>query len=176
MEILLISEKLFRENSPIQDNTNLVKFIPYIGIAQKIYIEPLLGKALFEELQAQVQAAAEPQGSCDAITPDNRKLLQKIAPVLSFYAVYQGIPFHWAAIVNKGITIRESENSRGVAIDDLAQLRRWLRDDAQVLARTLVDFLTEHRDAFPLWRASDECGCATRINGFKNFGIFIPER
>ena len=65
MEILLISEKLFRENSPIQDNTNLVKFIPYIGIAQKIYIEPLLGKALFEELQAQVQAAAEPQGSCD---------------------------------------------------------------------------------------------------------------
>lgn len=46
MEILLISEKLFRENSPIQDNTNLVKFIPYIGIAQKIYIEPLLGKAV----------------------------------------------------------------------------------------------------------------------------------
>ena len=46
MEILLISEKLFRENSPIQDNTNLVKFIPYIGIAQKIYIEPLLGKVV----------------------------------------------------------------------------------------------------------------------------------
>ncbi len=175
MDTLLINEKLFRENSPIKDNTNLSKFIPYLGIAQKIYLERLLGKALLQELQAQVRAA-DPDAGCDAITPANRELLQRIAPVLSFYAVYQGIPFHWAAIVNKGITVRESENSRGVDVNDIAQLRRWLRDDAEALSRILLDFLTEHRDDYPLWRPADDSGCAPNPAKSYDCGIFFPGR
>lgn len=42
-EILLLSEKLFHENSLIQDNIHLSKFIPYIGLAHKIYPSPLGG-------------------------------------------------------------------------------------------------------------------------------------
>lgn len=172
MEILLLSEKLFRENSPIQDNTHLSKFIPYIGLAQKIYLEPILGRALIEELQRQVQSATAPEGSEESISPANRALLQRIAPVLSFYAVYQGIPFHWASIVNKGITIRESENSRGVALDDLAQLRRWLRDDAEILARALTSYLHSHRAEYPLWRPASGSDPGTSFHS----GIFIPAR
>ena len=38
MEIVLINEALFTENSPIKENTIITKFVPYIGIAQKMYI------------------------------------------------------------------------------------------------------------------------------------------
>jgi hypothetical protein len=106
-----------------------------------------------------------------------------LAPALSFYAVYQGIPFHWAAIVNKGITIRESENSKGVDIKDIAQLRRWLKDDAEYLARNLVTYMCGCTEKYPLWKpgAGYGCGCGCDgDNGSKavplDAGIFIPKR
>ena len=127
MEIVLINEELFKENSPIKDDTIITKFVPYISIAQKMYIERILGKPLSDELKDQVKAASRTGATSDKITPENQALILILAPALSFYAVYQGIPFHWAAIVNKGITVRESENSKAVDIKDIAQLRRWLK-------------------------------------------------
>ena len=104
-----------------------------------------------------------------------------IAPALSYYAVYQGLPFHWAAIVNKGVTIRESENSKGVDIKDIAQLRRWLKDDAEELLRQLVEYLCECAANYPLWQPGNYCGgcgCDGNKGGSVPFdaGIFIPRR
>jgi hypothetical protein len=39
MEIILINEEIFKENSPIKDDTIITKFVPYLSIAQKMYIE-----------------------------------------------------------------------------------------------------------------------------------------
>ena len=178
MEVVLINEELFRENSPIKDDTIITKFVPYIGIAQKIYIERILGEPLTDELKDQVKAASRPDATGDEITPENQALILKLAPALSFYAVYQGIPSHWAAIVNKGVTVRDSENSRAVGIDDLAQLRRWLRDDAEELARDLIEYLCRCRDKYPYWRPERGCECngeGAIPNPFEA-GIFIPNR
>ena len=181
METLLINDDLFKENSPIKDDTNITKFMPYIGIAQKMYIERILGKPLTDELKDQVKAASRQGAKGDEITPENQALILALAPALSFYAVYQGIPFHWAAIVNKGITIRESENSKAVDIKDIAQLRRWLKDDAEELARDLIDYLRENRGMYPLWKP--ESGCSRGGNADEgstqspfDTGIFIPKK
>lgn len=180
MEVLLINEGLFKDYSPVKEDTIVKDFIPYISIAQKMYIEKILGKPLTEELQSQIKAASQENATGDEITPLNKALILQIAPPLSFYAVYQGLPFHWASIVNKGVTIRESENSKGVDVKDIAQLRRWVKDDADRLARDLVDYLTECKDNYPLWKPGDACGCGSGANGSaaKPFeaGIFIPKR
>ena len=175
MEVVLINDDLFKENSPIKDDTIITKFVPYISIAQKMYIERILGKPLTDVLKGQIKAGS--------LTPANQALILMLAPALSFYAVYQGIPFHWAAIVNKGITIRESENSKAVDINDVAQLRRWLKDDAEMLSRDLVAYLCRCRDKYPLWQPDKGCGCG--CPGEDNdgstqtqfdTGIFIPKR
>ena len=181
MEVALISEALFKENSPIKDDTIIAKFVPYIGIAQRMYLDKLLGRALVEELQAQIKAAqVEPTPDPYPITEHNQALLQLIAAPLSFYAVYQGIPFHWAAIINKGITVRESENSKAVDIKDIAQLRRWLKDDAEFLIGQLVEYLCECGENYPLWKSGDYCGkgCdgSTTNNLPFDAGIYIPTR
>lgn len=183
MEIALISEDLFKQNSPIQSNTVITEFIPYIVFAQGIYLEPILGKQLIKELQEQIkEASVVPAPDPNPITPTNQALLLQIAPALSFYAVYQGLPFHWAAVVNKGVTIRESENSKGVGINDVAQLRRWLRDDALVWARKLNDYLCECGANYPLWAPAKEwgcpnsdCGCNTSNGPDLDAGIYIPD-
>lgn len=140
----LINESLFKLHSPITGNTDLSEFVPYLSIAQELYIAPVLGEPLINELKQQITQ--------NTLSEANSDLLVKIAPALSFFAIYQGLPFHWASIVNKGITIRESENSRGIDIRDVAQLRRWIRDDAEIFMGLLNDFLCSNRECYPQWK------------------------
>lgn len=175
MEVVLITEDLFKENSPIKDDTIVTKFVPYISIAQKMYIERILGRPLTDELKLQIKAAN--------LTPVNQALILKLAPTLSFYAVYQGIPFHWAAIVNKGVTARESENSKAIDLKDLAQLRRWLKDDAETFSRDLVTYLCLCHDKYPLWQPDKGCGCGCPEDDSGgstetqfDTGIYIPKQ
>jgi len=149
-QLPLITEKLFKQHSPVTSNTDISEFIPYISIAQDLHIAGLLGIPLMEELHEQIES--------NTLTTENSELILKIAPALSFYAVYQALPFHWATIVNKGITIRESENSKGIDIKDLAQLRQWIKNDADTLKDRLTAFLNNHRDIYPLWIPDNICG------------------
>ncbi|WP_165022140.1 DUF6712 family protein [Dysgonomonas sp. ZJ279] len=155
MNTPLINETLFKQHSPVTYNTDITEFVPYISIAQELHIEHVLGEPLMNELQAQITG--------NILTPHNSDLILKIAPALSFYAVYQALPFHWAAIVNKGVTVRESENSKSVDITDIAQLRRWIKDDADVLKNQLIDFLSRNSSDYPLWRPIDSA-CDTSAN------------
>ncbi|SBW07144.1 DUF6712 family protein [uncultured Dysgonomonas sp.] len=164
IQLPLISEKLFKMHSPVTSNTDITEFIPYICIAQELHIASILGEPLMEELCEQVSA--------NTLTPENSDLILKIAPVLSFCAVYQALPFHWATIVNKGITIRESENSKGVDIRDLAQLRQWVKNDADVLKQQLVDFLYKCRTNYPLWQPEDKCKKEMEFDS----GFYFPKR
>jgi hypothetical protein len=153
IQLPLISESLFKQYSPVTSNTNITEFVPYIGIAQELHIEPVLGEPLMSELKKQI--------ADNSLTSENSSLILRIAPALSFYAVYQALPFHWAAIVNKGITIRDSENSKGIDIKDLAQLRQWIKNDADILKGQLVDFLCRCTASYPLWRP--ESGCCNKV-------------
>lgn len=168
--IVIITEELFKQSSPVTSNTDIAEFVPYISIAQDLYISRILGEPLMSELKEQINN--------NTLTPENSDLIIKIAPALSFYAVYQGIPFHWASIVNKGVTIRESENSKGVDIKDIAQLRRWIKDDAQTLEKQLIEFLIKCKSNYPLWRPASDCGCNINEGSEKKkfeSGFYFPK-
>lgn len=172
IQLPLINEKLFKQHSPVTANTDITEFVPYIGIAQELHIAPVLGEPLMTELKDQVAS--------NTLTPENSDLILKIAPALSFYALYQGLPFHWATIVNKGITIRESENSKGIDIADLAQLRQWIKNDADALKSQLTDFLCRCRAHYPLWRPQDGCCNPVRHEGSNakgyDSGFYFPKK
>ncbi|GAB6010782.1 DUF6712 family protein [Viscerimonas tarda] len=163
--IAIINEELFRQHSPVTGNTDLTEFTPYISIAQELYIVPVLGEPLMDELKSQIAS--------NTLSEANSRLIVKIAPALSFFAVYQGLPFHWATIVNKGITIRESENSKGVDINDVAQLRRWIKDDASVFISLLTNYLSAEQSAYPLWKPENNCSAST---GRFDSGFYFPVR
>lgn len=171
---------MFKQYSPITTDTGVEDFVPYINIVQMMYFEELLGPALMAELESQIKAATViPTPVPYPITPHNQALLKMIAPPLSFYAIYQGLPFQWAKIVNKGLTIKESENSKAVELKDMAQLRRWVKDDAEFLLNRLIKYLCRCAGNYPLWVAGNYCGggCSEeKTNVTADFGIFIPNR
>ena len=165
----IINENLFKQHSPVTSNTKLAEFMPYISIAQELYIVPVLGEPQMEELKSQIAS--------NSLTETNSKLIVKIAPALSFFAVYQGLPFHWASIVNKGITIRESENSKGVDINDVAQLRRWIKDDASVFLSLLINFLHAEQSAYPLWKPNKDYSCSnSHKRACSDSGFYFPKK
>lgn len=173
MDVLIINEELLKDYSPITDNTVIKEFVPYIGIVQSIYIEPLLGEELLDELKMQVKT--------NSLTPLNSALLLKLAPALAHFTVYQGLPFHWATIVNKGITIRESENSKALSTDDLAWLSLRIRNDAETLLDLAVKYLCKCKDNYPLWSPDkDYChtGCNNASSGGTRYtgGIYFKKR
>lgn len=153
----LINEELLKLHSPITSEVDVTDFIPYLVIAQDLYIAPILGEPLINELRSQIEN--------NDLSNHNSALIVKIAPVLAFYTVYQGLPFHWASIVNKGITIRESENSKSVDMNDLAQLRRWVKDDAERFTGLLIEFLCKCHANYPLWRPAEGFACCDDIIG-----------
>lgn len=165
----LINDELFKQYSPITENTDLTEFIPYLSIVQELYITPILGERLIAELIEQI--------SNNLLTEKNSNLILKIAPAISFLAVYQGLPFHWASIVNKGITIRESENSKATDIKDLAQLRQWIRNDADIFIKLLIDFLCLKENEYPLWKPDkDYCSSCTVKENIFDSGFYFPKK
>lgn len=188
MEILIISEDLFKENSPVGTNVNLEDWAPYILIVQKMYLRKILGAPLLIELQAQIKAATE-AGPTDPnpITPDNRALLIEIAPALAFYTIYQGLPFQWAKIQNKGITALESENSKALEYQDIAKLQRKTLEDAERLAHDLIAYLCGCASKYPTWAPAPGYGCqdrgltccdgsASRYGKPYDSGVYFPNR
>lgn len=169
----IINEKLFKLHSPITANVDIEEFLPYIYIVQELHIEPVLGEPLMTELKYQIDN--------DELTAENSALIVKAAPALSFYAVYQALPFHWASIVNKGVTIRESENSKGIDVKDIAQLRSWIKNDADLLRDQLIDFMCRNKSDYPLWRPAD-IGCCNAKQGEGstdktfNSGFYFPQK
>lgn len=182
MEVVFINEGLFKSNSPVTDDTVIKEFVPYISIAQKMHTEKTLGKALSDELKIQIKAATEnTEANPYPITPENKALIEIIAPSLSFYAIYEGLPFHWASIVNKGVTLRESENSKAADIEDIAQLRSWTYSTAKAFEMDLINYLMQCKDSYPLWQPEGDCGCginsetgSTKYTG--STGIYFPKR
>lgn len=170
MELQLINEALFKENSPLQSNTNITEFVPYILLVQKMYIKPVLGASLYETLQKAIKGATEDPAV--PIAPELQALIIEIAPALSFYAVYQGLPFHWAKIQNKGITVLSSDNSKELNVNDLAQVRRWIRDDAQTHLTNLKAFLGGC-DLYPTYAPETLCG---KPEQRLDTGFYIPRR
>lgn len=160
----LISSRLLKEYSPVKEDTDTSSFVPYVKIAQILHINKILGDPLRAELEQQIKD--------ENITPANKALLETMAPCIAYFAVYQGLPFHWASFVNKGVTVRESENSKAVDQNDISQLRAWLLNDANVFKQNLIDYLCKCAKNYPLWNPTGFCGgCGTSKIEVSDLGI-----
>lgn len=174
-DTIIINEELFKKYSPITDNCDITDFFPYILIAQEIYLTEVLGEALIGILKDEIEG--------NNLSEANSALIIKIAPCLSLYAVYQGLPFLWAKFENKGVTVKSSENSKEITMKDLSQLRLFLQNDAERFKELLIKFLCKCIDDYPLWNPYNE-DCCNRFNknsfgsNKKSFdsGVFFPKK
>ena len=149
----LITEEYFKTYSPISDNYNIKDIKPYFHVAERLWIEPIIGTPLYEELLEEVEK--------DEVTPEHATLLLNIYPLLSFAIVYESLPFVSYHLSQVGITKGKSENSDSVSIKDVNYISTQLRNQCETMKMLLKKFLDEHAEHYPLYYAADnvECNC-----------------
>ena len=150
-DLFIISEELLKLHSPISRNLDVERVIPFLTIAQPYYIEPILGTALLEELQSQVESGE--------ITEENKALLLKIAPALANRTTYTALRSLAYSITEKGITKEHSENSESINEKELGEYILSSKNLAEMSTELLIKYLCRCSDLYPLWRPSSDCNC-----------------
>lgn len=147
----IINEEYFKQYSPIPENYDIREIKPFFKVAEQLWVLPLLGQALYDELLEQVCA--------NEITPENSTLLLVIYPYLSFAICYEALPFISYHFSQVGVTKGKSDNSDSVSINDVNFISTQLRSQVETMKGQLKKFLDQHSDVYPLYKP-DDCGGA----------------
>ena len=146
----IINDKYFKQYSPIPLNYNMAEVKNYIPVAERIWVKPLIGYELFDEIEEQVKN--------NTVSEKNATLLTEggLWQYLSFATVYEALPMVWSHISEVGVTKGKSENSDSLDLKDMTYVSQHLRNQVEVLKDQLKKWLCEHSDNFP---TMDCCAC-----------------
>lgn len=151
IETMLISEELLKLYSPISKNVSVDKVLSFVYLAQNYYISPVLGDALMEELQDQIDN--------DTLTDVNKALIIKIAPALANYSTFLALRSLAYSVTEKSIVKEHSENSEALSKDELAPFLEDVKRQAEMSIELLTKYLCRCSDLYPLWRPLDTNCC-----------------
>lgn len=147
---MIINELYLKKFSPIPLNYNMAEVKNYIPVAEKIWVIPLIGYDLYDEINEQV--------ADNEVSPENATLLTEggLWQYLAFATVYEALPVIWAHISEVGITKGKSDNSDSLDLKDMTYMTQHIRNQVEVLKDQLKKWICEHAESFPL---ADVCAC-----------------
>lgn len=150
----LINDSYFKAFSPLPFNYNLEEIRPYYKVAEELWVVPIIGVALYNELIQQVNE--------NNVTELNSTLLLKIYAYEAIAITYEALPFVSYHMSEVGITKGKSSNSDSVSINDVNFVSTHLRNQLELLKKYLKKFLDDNADLYPLYKGDDspcECQC-----------------
>lgn len=145
----LINEDYFKANCPVPLNFNIDEIKPFFNIAERLWVEPLLGSPLYEELLKQVED--------NDITEVNSTLLLELYPYLAMAICFEALPFLMYHVSEVGITKGKSENSESITSHDVNYINSHLRTQVETLKNGVKDFLERHAVHYPLYKKDGDC-------------------
>jgi hypothetical protein len=137
-----ISERYLKDNSPMGDNVDIKDIYPYAKSAEDIYIQEAIGTPLFERLIAGLTAS--PQN----ITPNETVLLKLIRSAIVYWTCYDALPFMWMKLRNIGLVKQSGDNLETVSEQEMAYIRKELKNKADFYMKRLQDYLCENSTLF----------------------------
>lgn len=152
---VLITDDYIKEYSPLPLNFDYDSIRPFIPIAESVWIVPIIGKALYQELLDEVQE--------NNVSDVNATLLINIYQLEAEAIVFEALPFIWANLTEKGITIGKSDSSSSITIQDLNSLQNHLKSQITVLKERLKEFLEDNKECYPLYSSTVDC-CNPKID------------
>lgn len=149
---MIINNEYLKKYSPIPLNYSMDEIRNYVDIAELIYVRPLLGEALYDEIQEQVDN--------NELSEENATLLvEAIWPLEGFAVVHEALPSIAYHVSEVSITKGKSDNSDPLSLKELSLFQTHIKN--QVIARQnyAYDWLKSHWESFPLWDGAVGCDC-----------------
>ena len=147
---MIINETYFKKYSPIPLNYNMTEVKNYIPVAEKIWVKPLIGYELFDEIEDQVKNNNVSEANATLLTEGG------LWQYLSFATVYEALPMIWSHISEVGVTKGKSDNSDSLDLKDMTWVTQHLRNQVEVLKDQLKKWICEH---YMYYEKADLCSC-----------------
>ena len=145
MPTIFISEQYIKDTSFIDENVDIKLLRNCILETQDYRVLPILGTALYNELQSQA-------GGTTTLTTLNRTLLDSyISQALKYWVLHDGALILTFKIMNKSIVKRNSENSETIQTQDLDRLMDYFKDRAEFYSERVTRYLIENSTSYPLY-------------------------
>ena len=149
---LLINESYLKKYSPLPKNYNMEEVMPFVHPAEIIWVEPILGSALYDKLIQEVND--------NNVSPEDSTLLLNIYPYLAFAVVYHALPFLAFHISEVGITSGHSDNSQSISTGNMNYFNNHLKNMIELMKKNLKKFLDDNAEWYPEYRPTDiPCNC-----------------
>lgn len=169
--ILFISEETLKTQSLINMNVDNKLLTSPIKLSQVKYILPVLGTALYEEIQTQISA--------NTVTSLNQTLLNYyIQPALIYYSAGEALPFIHLQFRNGGVNKLIGETIQPADIKEINMLVSSLMDSAQYHAQRMIGYLKQNKASYPLytnWGSEREDGIEPDTTQYDS-GMFLPNK
>ena len=142
MGILLVSAEKIKAFTNINDNVDEAILLSNIQVASDIGLQTLLGTKFYEHILNAAQS--------NTLTPAETTLVQDyIQPYLIHRAYWESIPNIWMRVMNKSITIGNTEQGAAVTSKDMMYLRNITQDRYEFYSQRLMDYLFNHPGDYP---------------------------
>lgn len=141
---LILMPSFVKSQTEIHENTddNLIK--PIIQDCQNMFIQPILGSDLYNEIISQIKA--------DTLTDLNKTLINDylVMPMLKWITaeyIRQGS----YKITNKGIVTMSGDNASVASQDELMDMSQRFLNKAEWYAQRTTMYLIENEEQYPLY-------------------------
>lgn len=139
LNTLLISDEIIKERTSVHGNIDPKLIYPDIKVAQDMYILPILGTALYDKLQARVNAADW------AGFTDYKALLDNYIIDALMYHTLAELPTSLSyQFWNKGMIRKQGQDTELPSMSDLVDIANKYRDRGQWYCNRLRLYLIEN--------------------------------
>lgn len=167
MASLIISENYLKEYTNINKNVDMTILTPILNEVQDFYILPLLGTKLFNEIISQVTTST--------VTALNQTLLDLVIPCMLHYAKYEAMPDMKYRLMNKGVMIKNSENSSAADLSELEFLMARSKNKAEIYAQRVTNYLMRYSQQYPLYVSNAQLDEIQPNKNNATGGIFVDD-
>jgi hypothetical protein len=174
-QVLFISEETLKENSVVSANVDPKLFRSAITDAQDMYLLPILGTNLYNDLVTSVSGFAV--SGTPMSVPYQTLLDTYIRPCLVKYSLFRMVITLSYKFQNKNVGVKSSEFSQQAGYSDLTKLKEQSLNDAEVYAERLSNFLLANNATYPKYLTQENANIATIFPNKNNYtnGMFLGD-
>lgn len=166
--VLLISEKMLKTQSYINDNVDSCYILPAIQTSQDIGLQQLIGTRLYDKITYDI--------ANDRLEENYKKLLDDYITPYLIYKVMSDIQIPLAyKSRNAGVVQTSNENVSVVDMNDAQRMAAYYDKKASFYGIRLSDYLCANNNLYPEYRAKDSVADLGADNGAYNTGLYLGD-
>jgi hypothetical protein len=143
--ILIVSPAFVKENTVLNYNVDDGYLKPLIDSIQNTFVRPILGSALFDEIQTQIQTSA--------VSNLNEILIKEyLRDALKWEVCHKYTRIGTYKLTNKGAGTHSGDNFSTLSQQELVTAKNIFKDNADFYRRKLKLYLKANEDSYPLYK------------------------